>query len=77
MGKFLLTDIIRQMCAGNNPEKEIQQFIDNCESLTGDEITAVFNRMLEPDFGKSYGETQGRYGGRSPNWTAFICVACR
>ncbi len=42
-----LTDIIRQMCAGNNPEKEIQQFTDNCESITGDEVTAVFNQLSQ------------------------------
>ncbi len=42
-----LTDIIRQMCAGNNPEKEVQQFIDNCESLTGDEVTAVFKQLSQ------------------------------
>ncbi|MCF6356036.1 MAG: hypothetical protein L3J26_13205 [Candidatus Polarisedimenticolaceae bacterium] len=42
-----LTDIIRQMCAGNNPEKEVQQFTDHCESLTGDEVTAVFNQLSQ------------------------------
>ena len=42
-----LTDIIRQMCAGNNPEKEVKQFTDHCESLTGDEVTAVFNQLSQ------------------------------
>jgi len=40
-----LTDIIRQMCTGGNPEKEVEQFIDSCESLTGDEVTEVFNQL--------------------------------
>ncbi len=40
-----LTDIIRQMCNGDDPEKEVEQFIDNCESLTGDEVTEVFDQL--------------------------------
>ncbi len=42
-----LTDIIRQMCAGNYPEKEIRQFMDHCDSLSGDEVSAVFKQLSQ------------------------------
>ncbi len=42
-----LTDIIRQMCSGSNPEKEVQQFTEHCESISGEEVTAVFNQLSQ------------------------------
>jgi len=40
-----LTEIIRTMCAGGNPEKEIQQFRNNCDTLSSDEINEVFTQL--------------------------------
>ncbi|VAX08044.1 Putative PAS/PAC sensor protein [hydrothermal vent metagenome] len=40
-----LIEIIRSICAGNIPEKEIQQFRDHCDSLSSDEINEVFTQL--------------------------------
>lgn len=44
-----LVDIISTLCTGGDPEKEIQQFMDGCDSLNGDEVTEVFSRLSHKD----------------------------